>query len=163
MTLHPLSTVDPNEEEPLTLRAQLAREIEASLAPLEEYLDTLRSHEELMARDEAAYVQKFEESFGAETPPTLEQIKAKVEEERAHKARLETEVPGTVLIGTFLLHTSTLRTTIIEKFDRTCDLLMQLIVERGRQAAAAIQEQFKEMCVSRRAPHTQHPRCCISA
>ena len=145
MTLHPLATVDPTEDEVLTLREQLSKAIEDSLAPLESYLDTLRRHEELLQRDEGAYVRAFEEEGGPENPPTLEQIKKKVEEQREIKATLEAEVPNTVLIGTFLLHTSTLKTQLLEKFDRTSELLMRLICERGRTQAAAVSEAFAEM------------------
>ena len=145
MTLHPLSTVDATEEEVLTLREQLTKSIDESTRPLEEYLESLRPHEELLQRDEGAYVRAFEEAGGPENPPTLEQIKAKVEEQRAVKAKLEDEVPSTVLIGTFLLHTQVLKDQLLEKIDRTCELLMRLICERARQHAATVSEAFTEM------------------
>ena len=55
-----------------------------------------------------------------------------------------------VLIGTFLLHTSTLKTMLLQKFDNTAELLMKLICERGRQQAADVSEAFSKMFGNRR-------------
>ena len=54
-------------------------------------------------------------------------------------------MPSTVLIGTFLLHTQVLKDQLLEKIDRTCELLMRLICERARQHAATVSEAFTEM------------------
>ena len=75
MTLHPLSTVDPEEPEVLDLREKLHAAITASLEPLEKYLEELRIHEEILQRDEGEYVRAFEESGGEENKKTLEQLK----------------------------------------------------------------------------------------
>ena len=64
---------------------------------------------------------------------------------RAERAKIEAEVPSTVLIGTYLLHTSTLKTMLLEKFERTCQLLMKLICERGREQAAEVAKAFSDM------------------
>ena len=54
-------------------------------------------------------------------------------------------MPTKVLIGTFLLHTSDMKNRLLERIDQTNELLMQLICERGRQAAAEVSQQFSDM------------------
>ena len=144
LTLHPLSTVEPDEPEVLDLREKLEAATRASLDPLETYLNTLRMYEPLLQRNEGEYVTAFAEE--AKEPKTLQEIESKVLEQRVEKAKIEAEVPSTVLIGTYLLHTSTLKTMLLEKFDRTCELLMKLICERGREQAAELSKQFSDMC-----------------
>jgi hypothetical protein len=103
----------------------------------------MRAHEELLQRDEAAYVRAFEES--KKDPPSLAELKDKVAAERAHKAQLEAQLPNRVLIGTYLVNTETLKATILDKFDRTCELLLQLICERARAMSADVMAKFEEM------------------
>ena len=143
LTLHPLSTVSAGEDEVRDLRDGLVAQAEDSIVALAEFLDSMRAHEELLQRDEAAYVRAFEES--KKDPPSLAELKDKVAAERAHKAQLEAQLPNRVLIGTYLVNTETLKATILDKFDRTCELLLQLICERARAMSADVMAKFEEM------------------
>jgi hypothetical protein len=105
LTLHPLSTVSAGEDEVRDLRDGLVAQAEDSIVALAEFLDSMRAHEELLQRDEAAYVRAFEES--KKDPPSLAELKDKVAAERAHKAQLEAQLPNRVLIGTYLVNTET--------------------------------------------------------
>ena len=143
LTLHPLTTVSPSEEEVLALRAQIAQNIGDALPQLEEYLASLRKHEELLARDEAAYVRSFEEA--AKEPPTLQQLQQKVEAQRAERAALDAELPSSVVLGTFAVQQAPLKEALLAKFDKTAELLMIVICERGKAKAAEVSTAFAEM------------------
>lgn len=143
LTLHPLSTVSPVEDEVLELREKLNEVVTASLEPLEEYLSSLREHEELLGRDEGAYVRTFEEK--SKEPPTLEMIREEVELQRSMREELETTLPTQVLIGTFLVSMGPLKAQLLAKFDKTGELLMRLICDRGRQASQEVSTAFAAM------------------
>ena len=54
-------------------------------------------------------------------------------------------MPSRVLIGSFLIQMGGLKEELLAKFDRTVDLLMQLICSRGRAAADDVSKEFAAM------------------
>ena len=59
-------------------RERLHTALQASLGPLDAYLESLRLHEELLKRDDETYINEYQASTGAE-PPSLEAIRDKVD------------------------------------------------------------------------------------
>jgi dynein heavy chain len=134
----------------VALRARLATQLQGAVAPLTAFIESLRTYEDLLCRDDTAYIAAFAE-VGASGPPdarvpvSLAAIVAKVGECKAAIGTVSQCLPDCILIGTFLVTTSLLKVELIAKHQAAIDLLMEIVSARAAELAVSVAASYRDI------------------
>lgn len=121
---------------------RLCKEINKSVKPLEDYLDTYKKYNKEFMWDPEKEISQIRDE---ENWPTSDELAGRVNHHRSEALRLEEEIPDSMTISFYKVNCKTIRDTLVEKHNRIADEMVEIIAKMAKSKAMKTMAEFDKI------------------